>query len=137
VVFSGFLEGAELARAFASADVFAMPSRTETLGFVVLEAMSSGLAVVAARAGGIPDLVQHGENGLLFDPESPQDLALALRQVVEHGGLRRFLGQQARKAAEACDWLAETEKLLDAYRRAIVINGQRGLLGKLQLALLR
>ena len=51
--------------------------------------------------------------------------------------MRRFCGQQARKAAEACGWQQETEKLIDDYRRAIVINGQRGLLGRLQLALVR
>ena len=71
--FLGFLRGEELAAAFASADVFVMPSTTETLGFVVLEAMSSGLPVVAARAGGIPDLVEDGENGILYDPAEPAD----------------------------------------------------------------
>ncbi|MGH0032944.1 MAG: glycosyltransferase [Myxococcota bacterium] len=64
--FTGFLRGDALAAAFASADVFVMPSTTETLGFVVLEAMASGVPVVAARAGGVPDLVTHGESGLLY-----------------------------------------------------------------------
>lgn len=48
--------------------------------------------------------------------------------------MRRFYGQQARKSAEACDWTSQTEELLDAYRRAIVIHGQRGLLGRIHHA---
>ena len=132
--FTGFLRGEELATAFASADVFAMPSTTETLGFVVLEAMSSGLPVVAANAGGIPDLVRDGENGILFDPERPQDAAKAVADLLDHDDMRRFYRQQARKSAEACDWTRETGELLDAYRRAIVINGQRGLLGGSRVA---
>ncbi len=137
VTFTGFLRGEALARAFASADVFVMPSTTETLGFVVLEAMSSGCPAVAARAGGIPDLVQHGENGLLYEPEQPGELVACLRQLLEHEGQRRHFARQARKAAEAADWMVETEKLLDSYRRAMVINEQRGALARLQLALLR
>jgi len=53
-VFTGTLQGEELSQAYASGDVFVMPSESETLGFVVLEAMSSGVPVVGARAGGIP-----------------------------------------------------------------------------------
>ncbi len=137
VTFTGFLRGESLARAFASADVFVMPSTSETLGFVVLEAMSSGCPVVAARAGGIPDLVQHGENGLLYDPARPEELAGCLRELLDQPDHCRHFSQQARKAALAADWMHETEKLLDSYRKAIVINEQRGMLGRLQLSLLR
>lgn len=137
VAFPGFLRGEALAAAFASADVFLMPSTTETLGFVVLEAMSSGLPVVAAEAGGIPDLVNHGEDGFLFDPARPEQAIEQVRALVESRAMRRFYGQQARKAAEACGWQQETEKLIDDYRRAIVISGQRSLLGRLHTALVR
>jgi glycosyltransferase involved in cell wall biosynthesis len=130
--FVGFLRGEELAAAYASADVFVMPSTTETLGFVVLEAMSSGLPVVAADAGGIPDLVRHGENGILFDPESPGDAAAALRDLLGSRAQRRHFAQQARKSAESGSWAAETEKLVDQYRKAIVVHQRVGVVGRLR-----
>lgn len=60
-VLTGVMTGEALSQAFASADVFVMPSESETLGFVVLESMASGVPVVGADAGGIPDLIRHGE----------------------------------------------------------------------------
>lgn len=62
-VLTGVMSGEALSQAFASADVFVMPSDTETLGFVVLESMASGVPVVGADAGGIPDLIDDGKVG--------------------------------------------------------------------------
>ena len=129
--FLGFLRGEELARAFASADVFVMPSTTETLGFVVLEAMASGCPVVAALAGGIPDLIDHGENGHLYDPDDTGDATLAIAMLLARPSLHRFIGQQARKRAESSSWQSETRRLVLEYRKAIVIASQRGLLGRI------
>jgi glycosyltransferase involved in cell wall biosynthesis len=128
--FLGFLRGEELARAYASADVFVMPSTTETLGFVVLEAMASGCPVVAARAGGIPDLIDHGENGHLYDPEDVGDAIEAIALLLARPSLRRFTSQQARKRAEGSSWQSETRRLVDQYRKAMAIASQRGLLGR-------
>lgn len=130
VTFTGFLRGEELAAAFASADVFVMPSTTETLGFVVLEAMSSGCPVVAARAGGIPDLVQHEGNGLLYDPEDLDEAIAAVRRILSERGQARFYAQQARKHAENCSWAAETRKLEHSYRRAVSVQRRRSLLSR-------
>jgi glycosyltransferase involved in cell wall biosynthesis len=123
--FLGFLRGEELATAFASADVFMMPSTTETLGFVVLEAMSAGAPVVAARAGGIPDLVQDGHNGLLYEPDEPGALGHAVAELLRRDAMRRHLQLQGRKFAEAGSWLEETRQLIRAYQQAIII-AQRG-----------
>lgn len=135
--FAGFLHGAELAAAFASADVFVMPSRTETLGFVVLEAMASGVPVVAADAGGIPDLVRDEENGLLFDPEGPCGrgaAADAVARLLESRGLRAQLARMGRKTAENCTWPLETRRLLASYEEAIQ-RAPRSVVGSVRRAL--
>lgn len=129
--FAGFLRGEELATAFASADLFVMPSRTETLGFVVMEAMSAGTPVIAARAGGIPDLVEHDEEGILFDPERPDDLVESVRDLLAHRGRRQFLARNARKRAEECTWTAETRRLLRHYGKAIRLHRRSSLAARL------
>ncbi|MGB6169984.1 MAG: glycosyltransferase family 1 protein, partial [Geitlerinemataceae cyanobacterium] len=107
--FVGYLQGLELASAFASADAFIFPSRTETLGLVLLEAMAAGCPVVAARKGGIVDIVQDGVNGYLFDPDDPQGAIRATQQLLEHSQEREVLRQNARQEAERWGWLAATE----------------------------
>ena len=134
VTFTGFLAGEQLAQAFASADVFVMPSPTETLGFVVLEAMASGVPVVAARAGGIPDLVAHGVNGLLFAAAASDAARAAVREVLDDRPRARFLAEQGRKSAESATWKRETRDLVWAYRRAIR-RARRSLLGGIRHAL--
>jgi glycosyltransferase involved in cell wall biosynthesis len=135
VQFLGFLRGDKLAAAFASADVFVMPSTSETLGFVVLEAMSAGLPVVAARAGGIPDLVSDGENGILYEPADPAAAGKAVAELLAHPGRRLDLAARGRETALRSSWAQETKQLVDAYRKAIVIARRRGLLGRLRHAL--
>jgi glycosyltransferase involved in cell wall biosynthesis len=114
--FVGYLQGLELASAFASADAFIFPSRTETLGLVLLEAMAAGCPVVAARKGGIVDIVQDGVNGYLFDPDDPQGATHATQQLLEHSQQREVLRQNARQEAERWGWAAATEQLRQYYR---------------------
>lgn len=135
VTFAGFLRGDALAQAFASADAFVMPSPTETLGFVVLEAMSSGCPVVAADAGGIPDLVRHEENGLLFDPDRPAEAAESVGRLLAHRDLRRQYALQGRKTAEECSWTAETRHLLAVYEELRERRRRASLAGRLRGAL--
>jgi glycosyltransferase involved in cell wall biosynthesis len=111
---AGFLHGEELAQAYASSDVFIMPSRSETLGLVILEAMSSGLPVVAARAGGIPEMIQEGVNGFLFDEEA--EAIAAINQILASPGLRETIGHAARDRAEHFGWKAATLLLLEHYQ---------------------
>lgn len=121
-VFTGYLSGTELAAAYASADVFAFPSDTETLGFVAMEAMASGVPAVGARAGGIPDVIRHGENGLMFTPGDLGDLTEQLRRLLTDDVLRRRLGRQAREDMEPYGWRAATEALVDFYRLAMRVQ---------------
>ncbi|GAE95332.1 glycosyltransferase [Gracilibacillus boraciitolerans JCM 21714] len=73
-VFTGFMHGEELAQAYASADVFIFPSTTETLGLVLMEAMASGLPIVAAQSGPTKEQIQDQTNGLLYDPNRKEVL---------------------------------------------------------------
>ena len=82
-VFTGYMQGDELASAYASADLFVLPSRTETLGLVLLEAMAAGCPVVACRAGGVPDAIEHGVTGFLFDPDQDGEPSLRPSKGVE------------------------------------------------------
>ncbi|HEY9651459.1 MAG TPA: glycosyltransferase family 1 protein [Coleofasciculaceae cyanobacterium] len=114
--FVGYLKGKELGSAYASADAFIFPSRTETLGLVLLEAMAAGCPVVAARSGGIPDIVTDGENGYLFDPTDEDGAIAATQRLLERQDEREILRQKARAEAERWSWSAATRQLQNYYR---------------------
>lgn len=114
--FVGYLTGKELASAFASADAFIFPSRTETLGLVLLEAMAAGCPVVAAKSGGIPDIVSSGVNGYLFDAHADDAGAIAATQrLLAEKQEREIIRQNARREAERWGWAAATRQLQDYY----------------------
>ncbi|GAB1537802.1 glycosyltransferase family 1 protein [Scytonema sp. NUACC21] len=118
--FVGYLVGKELASAFASADAFIFPSRTETLGLVLLEAMAAGCPVVAARSGGIPDIVTDGVNGYLFEPEADVQSAVnATVRLLEQQQEREIIRQNARKEAEIWGWASATRQLQIYYQDVI------------------
>lgn len=117
--FVGYLQGKELAAAFASADVFVFPSRTETLGLVLLEAMAAGCPVVAARSGGIPDIVQDGVNGYLFDPRDEGGAIAATQRLFAEQEERELLRRNARREAERWGWAAATRQLQRYYRTVV------------------
>jgi phosphatidylinositol alpha 1,6-mannosyltransferase len=119
VHFAGYLHGDELATAYASADMFVFPSDTETFGQVIQEAMASGLPVVAARAGGAADLVQHGVTGALFDPGSAADLRAQAVRLLEQPARCTEMGLASRTAAEARSWERVLDQLLAHYSAAI------------------
>lgn len=118
-VFAGQLLGEELAAAYASADVFLFPSTTETLGMAMIEALASGLPVLAARAGATHEVVDEGVSGLLYEPEDPGSLIDAVRTLVGDGELRGRLGRNARAAAEGRSWENATRTLRGYYEKAL------------------
>ncbi|WP_375470531.1 glycosyltransferase family 4 protein [uncultured Nostoc sp.] len=118
--FVGYLMGQELGSAFASADAFIFPSRTETLGLVLLEAMAAGCPVVAARSGGIPDIVTDGVNGYLFEPTADVQGAIAATiRLLEQKQQRDIIRQNARQEAETWGWPSATRQLQDYYQKVI------------------
>ncbi len=123
--FVGYLQGLELAAAFASADAFVFPSRTETLGLVLLEAMAAGCPVVAARSGGIPDIVTDGVNGYLFEPDDPDGAITATKSLLAATKAREEMRRNARTEAEQWGWAAATQQLQKYYRS--VLNAEYGI----------
>jgi glycosyltransferase involved in cell wall biosynthesis len=117
--FVGYLKGKELGAAYASADAFIFPSRTETLGLVLLEAMAAGCPVVAANSGGIPDIVTDGANGFLFDPQDDQGAIAATHRLLADPAERETLRQNARAEAERWGWTAATQQLQRYYAKVI------------------
>jgi glycosyltransferase involved in cell wall biosynthesis/predicted metal-dependent phosphoesterase TrpH len=116
--FLGWLEGAELARAYASADVFLFPSATDTFGQVILEAQASGLPVIAVAAGGPLSLVEDRVSGLLREADAPA-LADAVLELARSRLLREQLARGGLRSARARTWERTLELLADGYRRAL------------------
>jgi glycosyltransferase involved in cell wall biosynthesis len=110
-----FLEGLsqrELAACYAAAEIFALPSTGEGFGLVFLEAMAFGKPVVGADAGGIPDLIRDGSNGLLIPPNDPDALAQGLSRLLQDEALRGKLG-------ECGAAMVRREYEFDAFREAL------------------
>jgi glycosyltransferase involved in cell wall biosynthesis len=120
VTFLGYLDRRTLLpRLYASSDAFVFSSLTETLGLVVLEAMSSGLPVVATPAGGVADHLRDGENGLAYPPNDASAMAQAMVRLVTDRPLVARLGKGARLTAEALSWELELDRLDRSYREII------------------
>jgi phosphatidylinositol alpha 1,6-mannosyltransferase len=101
---------------YASADAFVFASLTETLGLVVLEAMASGLPVIAAPAGGVADHLHDGRNGIAYAPADVSAMARAIVRLVLDRNLRARLAAGARRTAEGLSWDAELDRLDASYR---------------------
>ncbi len=113
ITFTSWKGGEELATLFASADVFALPSSTETLSLVSLESMASGIPVLAMNAGGVRDIVEHERTGLLAN--SVLEFECGLRRLVEDIPLRARLGLNGRRYAEDKTWSRAFESLERDY----------------------
>lgn len=117
VRFLGFLDRrTALPDLYANCDAFVFASLTETLGLVVLEAMASGLPVVAAPAGGVRDHLRDGQNGMAFPAGNAYAMATVMARLAWEGGLARRLGAGARRTAEELTWQREIERLDRSYR---------------------
>lgn len=114
-IYLGFQAGEALARAYASADVMFNPSSTETFGNVTLEAMASGLPVVAARATGSLSLVAPGINGRLTTPDDVHESADALAAYIGDPDARAAAGAAGREMSRRYDWDSINGSLLNRY----------------------
>lgn len=116
---------ARLRDLYAGSDVFVMPSRSEPFGIAAVEALASGLPVVATAQGGLTDIVEDGVNGRLVRPGDGRDLACALEALLADEAGRRAMGAEGRRlAAERFDAARNGQRLLDLVKQRI--DGARG-----------
>lgn len=115
VTFMGYLRGERLSQAYASADIFVFPSRLETFGLVVIEAMAAGLPVVAARVGGVGDMVSEGVNGYSFESGDRTMLLESVRKIASKRENMRWMSQQARAYAEGQSWETIMDEVIEVY----------------------
>jgi phosphatidylinositol alpha 1,6-mannosyltransferase len=118
-VFLGARHGAQLARIYASLDVFVHSGPYETFGQTIQEAAASGLPVVAPDAGGPADLVEHGRTGYLVAPHSASALAEAAGRLVAQPELRAAMGAAGRRAVLGRSWSAVCDELIAHYEAVL------------------
>lgn len=116
----GRLHGEELAAAYAAFDVFVHTGSEETFGQTVQEAHASGLPVVAPRAGGPIDLVEHGVDGFLFPPSEDRALRSAVAALAADAPLRLRMGEAGRRAVLGRGWDVLCAELVRHYERLIL-----------------
>jgi glycosyltransferase involved in cell wall biosynthesis len=104
----------------SSLDIFVLPSRTETYPLGLLEAMAAGRSVIGAAVGAVPQIIDHGRNGLVVAPERPAELAAAIERLCADDELRLRLGQAAREKARRDFDIARTAKRLEIVYAHVV-----------------
>lgn len=100
VNFLGYVPHEELQQYYRNCDVFVVPSLYESFGLIYVEAMMYGKPVIGCKTGGIPEVIDEGQTGLLVEPNNSDELSKAIVHLLDHEDLRREMGQKARKACE-------------------------------------
>ncbi len=118
--FHGKVPHSYLPYVFRGADIFVLPSRVEAFGIVLLEAMACGLPVVASSVGGIPEIVENSENGILVPPNDPVKLSQAIVEIHSDSDLRRKLSANALQTALKYSWENVADIYLKLYQQLTV-----------------
>lgn len=121
VRFPGYLNQRQKLAYLQASDVFVLPSRMECFPLVCLEAMASGLPVIASNVGGIPDAIKNNENGLLIPPEDYQILSSSILMLLNDDQMRKDLGEKGSATTKHYSWAAIAEETVEVYRW--LING--------------
>lgn len=121
--FPGRVQGKRLAEYYAASDLFAFPSTYESFGYVVMEAMASGLPSIVCDIPGVGELVTPGETGLRVPPDDISALANAMAFLLQDERMRLKMGVEARMKAESRTWRQVAEETVGVYEE---VTGQRG-----------
>jgi phosphatidylinositol alpha 1,6-mannosyltransferase len=116
-IFAGFMQGEDLACAYASSDIFFFPSESETFGNVTLEALASGLPAVVADATGSRSIVQDGKNGFVQNARDETGFDRHLQRLIIDKTLRNMMAKSARERALEFNWDAILAKLVASFSR--------------------
>ncbi len=112
--YTGYLNGTELAKAYASSDIFVFPSTTDTFGNVIIEAQAAGLPVIVSDVGGPRELVTDGVTGLITRALDVAGFTVAVRRLVEDEALRKEMSAAARRSVEDRSWPSAFRKFWTA-----------------------
>jgi glycosyltransferase involved in cell wall biosynthesis len=121
IILLGLLDHKSISEWMKAADIFILPSRSEGTPNSLLEAMASGLPVIASQVGGIPELIQENIEGLLFESDSKEELKEKLYKLIKDKQLQELLGKNAQKkiATHYSSWENQAEKLLALYKHLL------------------
>jgi glycosyltransferase involved in cell wall biosynthesis len=120
MTFAGYLNGENLAKVYASSDLFVFPSPTETFGNVVLEALATGTPVIGANSGGVKNIISHETTGYLCEPKNVEQFNHAIIHLLENQTLLQKMGEDARKYALSQTWDQIFEGLLKEYEDTLI-----------------
>jgi 2-deoxystreptamine N-acetyl-D-glucosaminyltransferase/2-deoxystreptamine glucosyltransferase len=112
---TGFIPHDEIPSYLCHADVFAMPSQYEELGSVLLEAMRTGLAIVASDTGGIPEVIEDGRNGLLVPPDDVVGFARAVNRLLRDREFAQAMSNEGRRRSLRYEWSQLAGEVLNVY----------------------
>jgi len=119
ITFLGFVSGEEKLALLKACDIFCIPSVFESFGIVILEAMQYGKPVIASEAGGMPEIIDNGKNGLLVPPKEPKKLADAICLLLDDENLRRTLGREAERSVNKYSIENVARRYIEIYEEVL------------------
>lgn len=123
VVFTGYVRDEDKPRYFKSADIYCAPNTGgESMGIVLLEALSAGAPIVASRIEGFSEVLTDGAEGLLVPPRDSEALAAALKRLLSDQALRKRMGTRALRTAKSYDWARVAKQIADYYGECMTVR---------------
>ena len=115
VTFTGYLQGTDLAEAYASSDLMVFPSTTETFGNVVLESLACGTPVIGANSGGVKNIITDGKTGILCEPKNADSFLSSIYELLNNEEMRKQMSLDAHSYATTQSWDEISSDLLMHY----------------------